>query len=187
MALPSTSYDVIKSNIEAGKGPILLDAYSDMLLYRLRTMTVEQIGEYMSINEGLEYRIKKAAAKSTCIDELIDAIKTKRYTRAFIQRLLCHVLIDVKWAESYSFKQAGTPSYCRVLGFNDKGKQLLKKINDTSEYPVINKVAAFKSEDPTLNKIFKYDLMSTDIYNLAYTNKSYKRAGEDYIKSPVYI
>lgn len=186
-ALPQASNDIIKANIAAGKGPILLEGYSDMLLYRLRTMTAAQISEYISISEGLEHRIKKAAAKSSCIEELIEAIKTKRYTRAFIQRLLCHMLIDLKWTESKAFKQVGTPSYCRVLGYNDRGKQLLKKIKDNSQYPVINKVASFKSEDPTLNKIFEYDLRSTDIYNLAYVNKDFKKAGEDFIKSPVFV
>ncbi|HUV85064.1 MAG TPA: nucleotidyltransferase family protein, partial [Methanosarcinales archaeon] len=71
--------------------------------------------------------------------------------------------------------------------FNDKGKQLLKNINENSLYPVINKVASFKTESAILNKIFEYDLRSTDIYNLAYTANSYKRAGEDYLKSPIYV
>ena len=186
-ALPTASHDIIKGNIASGKGPTFMEDFSDMLLYRLRTMTAVQISEYISINEGLEHRIKKAAARSSCIEELIEVIKTKRYTRAFIQRLLCHILIDLKWTESKAFKQPGTSSYCRVLGFNDRGKQLLKKINDNSQYPIINKVASFKTEDPILNKIFEYDLRSTDIYNLAYTNNRYKRAGEDYHKSPIYV
>lgn len=186
-ALPTTSQDIIKTNIHRGKGPIFMEGFSDMLLYRLRTMTAMQISEYISINEGLEHRIKKAAAKSSSIEELIEAIKTKRYTRAFIQRLLCHILIDLKWAETKAFKQLGTPSYCRVLAFNDKGKQLLRNIGDSSQYPVINKVASFKTENTILNKIFEYDLRSTDIYNLAYTANCHKRAGEDYQQSPIYV
>ena len=186
-ALPTASFDIIKANITAGKGPIFMEDFGDMLLYKLRMMTAEQISEYISVNEGLEHRVKKAAARSSSMEELIEAIKTKRYTRAFIQRLLCHILMDLKWSESKAFKQLGAPSYCRVLGFNDIGKQLLKKINDTTQYPVINKVASFASEDPILNQIFKYDLRSTDIYNLAYKNNSSKRAGEDYLKSPIYV
>jgi predicted nucleotidyltransferase len=186
-ALPAASLDIIKDNIAACKGPIFMKDYGDMLLYRLRTMTALQISEYISISEGLEHRIKKAATMSSNMEELIEAIKTKRYTRAFIQRILCHILIDLKWTESKAFKQIGTPSYCRVLGFNDKGKQLLKNINESSLYPVINKVASFKTDEPILNKIFEYDLRSTDIYNLAYTKGIYKKAGEDYMKSPIYV
>ena len=186
-AIPTASFDIIKANIEEGKGPVFMEGYSDILLYRLRTMTIEQISEYISINEGLEYRIKKAADKASCIEELITAIKTKRYTRAFIQRLLCHILIDLKWEKTKVLKQLDTPSYCRVLGFNDIGKQLLRNITDNSQCPVINKVASFKTEEATLNDIFEYDIRSTDIYNLAYSNKANKRAGEDYMRSPIYI
>jgi predicted nucleotidyltransferase len=185
-ALPKASFDIIKANIE-NKGPVLMEDYSDMLLCKLRTMTAEQISEYISISEGLEYRIKKAADQAGCMNELIEGIKTKRYTRAFIQRLLCHILIDLKWEKTIAFKQLGTPSYCRVLGFNDKGKQLLRNIADTSQFPVINKVASFQTEATVLNDIFGYDIRSTDIYNLAYTNKNYKKAKEDYMKSPIYV
>jgi predicted nucleotidyltransferase len=186
-SLPVDSFDIINANISLGKGPIYFDNFSDMLLYRIRVMAPDQIKQYISINEGLEYRIKKAADKASCMEELIEAIKTKRYTRAFIQRLLCHIMIDLKWEESRAFKQLGTPSYCRVLGFNDNGKQLLRSINDNSQFPIINKVASFRSEDPILSKIFEYDLRSTDIYNLAYPSNSHKKAGEDYMKSPIYV
>jgi predicted nucleotidyltransferase len=185
-ALPKASFDIIKANIE-NKGPVLMEDYSDMLLYKLRTMTAEQISEYISISEGLEYRIKKAADQAGCMNELIEGIKTKRYTRAFIQRMLCHILIDLKWEKTIAFKQLDTPSYCRVLGFNDKGKQLLRNIADTSQFPVINKVASFQTEDSVLSDVFEYDIRSTDIYNLAYTNKNYKKAKEDYMKSPIYV
>lgn len=150
-------------------------------------MTPEQIKEYMSINEGLEYRIKKAADKAGCIDELIETIKTKRYTRAFIQRLLCHILLDLKWEFSKTIKQPGTPSYCRVLGFNDKGKQLIKNITQNSKYPVLNKVADFKTDNVILQSIFEFDIKATDIYSLAYGSSEYKKAGGDYYTSPIYV
>lgn len=186
-SLPVESFELIKYNSQIGKGPIYLENFSDILLYRLRTMKPEQIKEYISISEGLEHRIKKAADKACCAEELIDAIKTKRYTRAFIQRVLCHILIDLKWEESKVFKQPGTPSYCRVLGFNDKGKQLLREIVDHSQHPVINKVAAFKTDDRILNRIFEHDIKATDIYNLGYSNDKFKKAGEDFMISPIYV
>lgn len=186
-SLPADSFDIIKSNIASEKGPVYLENFSDLLLYKLRIMSVQEINSYISIDEGLEHRIKKAAAKAGCIEELIEGIKTKRYTRAFIQRILCHILMDLPWEDSKSFKQIGTPSYCRVLGFNDRGKQLLRSITDHSAFPVINKVASFQSDNPILNKLFTYDIRSTDIYHLAYCNTRLKRAGEDYLKSPVYL
>lgn len=186
-SLPHQSNAIIKEHIDKNRGPIYLDQFSDMLLYRIRLMSTAQIKNYISVQEGLEHRIKKAAEKASCINELIDAVKTKRYTRAFIQRILCHILMDLDWESTIAFKQLGTPSYARVLGFNDRGKQLLRTIIDNSTYPVINKVASFNPEDSTLRRIFEYDIRATNIYNLAYQNKAYKKAGEDYRTSPIYV
>lgn len=186
-SMPEAALSILQADIAAGRGPIHFEDFSDIMLYRLRSTSIHGIKSYMSISEGLEYRIKKAAYDATCIEELIEAIKTKRYTRAFIQRLLCHILLDLKWEDSKFFKQPGTPSYCRVLGFNDKGKQLLRKITDESPYPVINKVAAFQSDDSVINFMFGYDLHASDIYNLARPNNSFKKARQDFRTSPIYV
>lgn len=186
-SVPKTSFDIMQQEAIKGKAPVYLNSLSDILLYRIRTMKAEQLQEYLSLKEGIEFRIKKAADQATCTEELIEGIKTKRYTRAFIQRLLCHILLDLKWEASKIFKQQGVPSYARVLGFNDKGKQLLRSINKASQFPVINKVADFKTDNPLLSKMFDYDLKASDIYNLARPDSSYKRAGEDYKSSPIYI
>lgn len=186
-SLPEAAFDIMQQNILNGRAPVYLEGLIDILLYKLRTMTAEQISEYVSLKEGIEYRIKKAADRATSLEELLQGIKTKRYTRAFIQRLLCHILLDLKWEDSKAFKQPGTPSYARVLGFNEKGKQLIKSISENSQYPIINKVAAFKTDNALLNKMFVYDLRAADIYNLARPDKSLKRAGEDYLNSPVFV
>jgi len=186
-SLPAESLSVIKENIDSNKGPVYLDNFSDLLLYKLRIMSAEQISRFISIQEGLEHRIKKAAIKATCVEELIETIKTKRYTRAFLQRVLCHILLDLTWQDTIALKQPGVPSYCRVLGFNDKGKQLLRSITDNSLYPVINKVASFNPDDPLLHEMFDYDKRSTDIYNLAYSGMNHKKAGEDFFHSPIYV
>jgi len=187
LSLPKTSFDIMEQDTIKGKAPVYLENLSDVLLYRIRTMKADQLQEYISHKEGIEFRIKKAANQATCVEELIEGIKTKRYTRASIQRLLCHILLDLKWEASKAFKQPGIPSYTRVLGFNDKGKQLLRSINNASQFPVINKVADFKVINPLLNKMFDYDLRASDIYNLARPGNSYKKAGEDYFSSPIYI
>lgn len=186
-SLPEDSFNILHKDIFDGRGPVNLQGLSDILIYKLRTMTAEQIGEYISLKEGIEFRIKKAADQATNLEELLLGIKTKRYTRAFIQRLLCHILLGLKWEDSRAFKQLGTPTYARVLGFNEKGKQLLKAIAEKSSYPIINKVAAFNTDDPVLNKMFQYDLLASDIYNLARPESRLKKAGEDYLHSPVLI
>lgn len=186
-SMPADAAEILAEELSKGRGPVRMESFEDILLYRLRTLSPDSIKDYISISEGLEHRIKKAAVSARGVEELIEKIKTKRYTRAFIQRLLCHILLDLKWEQSIAFKQPGTPSYGRILGFNDKGKRLLRKMIDTSAYPIINKVASFKTEDPVLAKIFQFDLLATDLYNLARPSPEFKKGGEDFLTSPRYV
>ncbi|HRS21213.1 MAG TPA: nucleotidyltransferase family protein, partial [Clostridia bacterium] len=110
----------------------------------------------------------------------------KRYTRTYIQRLLCHVLLDIKSADISMFKSRECPSYVRVLAFNNNGKKLIKKIMDCCPYPVISKVADFRCTDKRISRMFAYDVQATDIYNLAYRTPGFRIAAEDYLTSPYY-
>lgn len=139
------------------------------------------------IKEGLEFRLKKQATTASCLDDLINSIKTKRYTRTYIQRMLCHILLGITREDIAISKKLDSPVYIRVLAFNKKGRELLKYISKTSQYPLIIKTADFKSKSKFLNRMFQLDVLSTDIYNIAMKNLKFKKAGEDYRTSPLYI
>ncbi len=185
-AIPLEAVETAQAAIAAGKHPVFFDAYSDLLLYRLRTMTPHELQGYLNIKEGIEYRLLKAAAKSGSIEALIGNIKTKRYTRTYIQRLFCHILLDLKRQDIQSFKASDCPAYIRVLGFNEKGSQLLKRLKHCSRYPVITKTADFKAPVLLLERMLHFDTLSTDIRSLGYREAPLKKAGEDFLTSPYY-
>lgn len=187
MNVPKNSYDIIKNNIEISKGPIFLEDFSDLILYQLRKYTAMDLNNTPYIKEGLEFRLKKQATTASCLDDLINSIKTKRYTRTYIQRMLCHILLGITREDIAISKKLDSPVYIRVLAFNKKGRELLKYISKTSQYPLIIKTADFKSKSKFLNRMFQLDVLSTDIYNIAMKNLKFKKAGEDYRTSPLYI
>lgn len=187
MNVPKNSYDIIKNNIEISKGPIFLEDFSDLILYQLRKYTAMDLNNTPYIKEGLEFRLKKQATTASCLDDLINSIKTKRYTRTYIQRMLCHILLGINREDIAISKKLDSPVYIRVLAFNKKGRELLKYISKTSQYPLIIKTADFKSKSKFLNRMFQLDVLSTDIYNIAMKNLKFKKAGEDYRTSPLYI
>lgn len=186
-SLPPKSYEIIKKLINIDKGPVFLQNFSDLILYKLRSISVEELNSFLNVREGLENRLKKQAAVSSDSEELISNLKTKRYTRTYLQRLLFHILLDLKREDIFSFKDINNPVYFRVLSFNDKGKFLLKQMKDSSVYPIITKAADYKASTTILDTMFRYDCMSTDIYNLGFKNNIYKKAGEDFYTSPSYI
>lgn len=186
MSMSENSVDIINSNVSSNRGPVYLNDFSDELLYRLRVIKEAELRTFLNVREGIENRLKKHAQTCTSCEELIEAVKTKRYTRTYIQRLLCHLLLDVKRSDISLFKDPNYPSYIRILAFNDNGKSLIKEIKNSSSYPIISKVADFKCSDERITRMFAYDLLSTDIYNLAYRTPTYRKGSEDYLTSPYY-
>lgn len=186
MSVPESSIDIIEANVRSNRQPVCLNDFSDILLYRLRMIDVTELRKYLNVREGIENRLKKYALACSSSEELIEAVKTKRYTTTYIQRLLCHVLLDLKKSDIALFKELNCPSYIRVLAFNKNGTRLLREIRKVSPFPIISKVADFKCQDERMAKMFAYDILSTDIYNLAYGTPALKRGSEDYFTSPYY-
>jgi len=186
MAAPDNCIALIEASISNRRHPIFLDSFSDLLLYRLRTMGEAELGSFLNSREGIENRLKKFSLTCTGSEELLESVKTKRYTRTYLQRLLCHILLDMKKQDIAMFKALDCPAYIRVLAFNEKGTHLLKEINSHSAYPVISKVADFNSSDERINRMFGYDIRATNIYNLGYRDQPNKKGLEDYLRSPFF-
>ncbi|MEA4960124.1 nucleotidyltransferase [Lutispora sp.] len=184
---PEYSYNIMQQNLDYGKGPVFWEDFSNILLYELRKSNLEYIKTLPEIKEGIEYRLKKAGRSSMDFENIISALKTKRYTRTSLQRTLCHMLLTIKKEDVSYAKLSEAPIYIRVLAFNKKGRELLKEIKKISIYPIIIKAADFMPQSQHLERMFSLDMMATDIYSLAYKNKSCKEAGEDYKTSPLYI
>lgn len=186
LSMPASSIAIIESNLKSNRHPLYLNDFSDLLLYRLRLIEEAQLRKYLNVREGIENRLKKYAQTSSDCEELIEAVKTKRYTRTYIQRLLCHLLLDIQKSDIALFKEINCPSYIRVLAFSEKGPGLLKEVRKLATYPVISKVADFKCHDERINRMFSYDILATNIYNLAYRTREFKKGAEDYFTSPYY-
>lgn len=185
-SVPENSVAIIESNLKSCRHPLYLNDFSDMLLYRLRLIDEAELRKYMNVREGIENRLKKYAQTSRDCEELIECVKTKRYTRTYIQRLLCHMLLDIRKSDIASFKGLDYPSYIRILAFNENGTGLLKELKKLAAYPVISKVADFRCHDDRINKMFAYDILATNIYNLGYRTPEFKKGSEDYLTSPYY-
>jgi len=183
---PEASWNIIQDSIMIKKGPVFWEDFTDILLYQIRKSSYQDIENLPDVKEGLEYRIKKAGNNSTCFEELIDLLKTKRYTRTYLQRSLCHLLLGINKEDIKQAKDILSPVYIRVLALNKKGRDLLKEIRINTDYPIINKPADFKPDSPYLDRIFELDTRATDIYSLGCKNSDYRIAGLDYRVSPFY-
>ena len=92
-------------------------------------------------------RIKKYINQSNTLDELILNIKTKNYTYNKLKRMFIQILMSITKEE---LRQIDI-NYIRVLGFNDKGQELLSQISKKNrKLEIITSVKKFmdkKSND----------------------------------------
>ena len=150
-----------------------------IILHKLRTMSKEEIKKLPDVSEGLENRIYDAARSSKSLDELFEAIKTKRYTMARIRRIAVSALLNIKSEDSKT-----SAKYIRVLAFNEKGAHLLSQIKEKGSLPLITNVAdGYDKLDENAKKFFDIDILATDTYNMALSE--IKACGEDFTKGVI--
>ena len=189
--MPSKSYSILLNNLRQGTYVLDIIAYNDEIIYKLRSMTVKQIANLPDVSEGLEYLIKEVSNKTNNLIELINGIKSKRYTQTRIQRILLYALLGITKKDMEMSKKI-TP-YIRVLGCSEKGKILLSQINSKAKvitslkkYEVSNKNKRFCiGKQKTLNRMLEIDKMATDIYTIGYKKDS--KAGLDYTKGLILL
>jgi len=177
--VPAYSYEIIKSNLKMGKILYTLKTYEKEIIFKLRTMSLTEILNLQDVSEGLENAIKKAANSCNNIEELVNSIKSKRYTLSRIQRILLYALLNITKTDiidSYKAKP-----YVRVLGISEKGKYLLSEMNSKKfKNPVITSVKKFliENNNKALENMLHKDILATNIYTLGYENDS--KANLDY-------
>jgi len=173
--IPQSGFPILEKELREGRGPITSDSYRQYILATLRRMSLEDISRVQGVTEGLENRIKKASLKSSTVEQLINSIKTRRYTRTKIQRIILHLMMNLSKKDVKTFNRCG-PLYARVLGFSKKGKTLLRTIKKISSTPLISKLSNYlrqtisEENNNVRNRLIKmldHDILATDIYVLA--------------------
>ena len=128
-------------------------------LYKLRSMTLQDFAKLPDVNEGLENRIFEAVSNFNSVKEIIEAVKTKRYTHARIRRILTCALLGIT-----EDLQNSDVKYARVLGFTQSGAKMLKSCN----IEVVTSVSkALKNEN--ISEMLSKDVYATDVSSLAYS------------------
>ena len=131
-----------------------IDDYSPALHYILRTKSAEEISEYADITEGLEKTELLTIWDRKPISEIINIIKTKRYTYTKLQRAILHIILNIKKSDQNINDGV---QYIRVLGFRKEKEHLLTELSQKSSVPVITNA---KTAEDYLHK----EIMATDLY-----------------------
>ncbi len=130
------------------------ESFFPYLKYKI--ISTEDLSIYQTVEEGIENRIKKEIFNSNSWNELVENIKTKRYTYNKINRMLIHILTSFTKEEANTIKI----DYIKLLGFSIKGKKYLNTIKKDIPIPIIT---TYRNN---ISKLLDIEHRVTSIYNL---------------------
>ena len=99
------------------------------ILAKLRTMTDGEFEALPYGSEGLWRRLMHAARRENSLEDILTAVKSKRYTRTRLDRMVMCAFLGITAADL-----AMEVPYTRVLAFTDKGRALLRQARETGAY-----------------------------------------------------
>ena len=160
-AIPEKALPVLERAVLDGLllPPERMDALTRTALLNADAETLRRVP---GVDEGLEMRILNAARRAAGREELITAVKTRRYTRGRISRALCHLTVGIRRDELPEM-----PGYARLLGFREGARPLLRRMA-SSGFPLITRPARCPEASPDVRadeiRVIAMGLPLRDVY-----------------------
>ncbi len=126
----------------AKKGPEVhpfAGAWFDALRYQVLTSSVAQLETIYQLNDGLAPRLKKLVDyyQGASYEDFLAQFKSRRYTKARMQRLLLYTVLQVRPEQIQAVWQH---PYLRLLGVTARGQQYLHERKKKLAIPLISRV-----------------------------------------------
>ena len=176
--MPQNAYEVYANEINDKHyaSSYLLDR---AMVAHLRTQTPEKLRSVPDVSEGLENRIISAANEFSTLEEILTAVKSKRYTHARLRRIILASYLGVT-----SELQKQPVPYIRVLGMSQTGAKVLSTASKLAKVPLIASLKEAEKISSHATELSRLEVRAGDIYSLSlqrpvggkteYTNKLFK-------------
>lgn len=162
-----------------GKALHSLEYGQRAMLAVLRSATQTQFQQMPFGSEGLWSKVMKAVQKETTLEEILTACKSKRYAYARLKRMLLCLYLGLTGEDL----QRPVP-YLRVLAFNGRGRELLRRFQSTSRLPLISGPVP---RDPESQAYYDLERRATDLYGLFAEPDALEPVARERSTPPVYV
>lgn len=170
----NSSIDITPFIPEGNINKINYELFFKLLKYKI--ITEKDLSIYLTVDEGIDNRLKKVINEVSTLDELINKIKTKRYTYNRLMRMFIHILIGLTKEDNIKLNNN---EYIRLLGFNNKAQEYINRIKKDLNIPLITKYtnvdSKIKDYELTAASIYK-ELTNEDVISFEYSNKPIKNS-----------
>ena len=167
--MPESSFSILQDCLENGHLVRNVAEFDKLIIFTLRQMSTDEIANLPDVSEGLEFAIKSAVNQCNSTAELLSIINTKRYTQTRLKRILLYALLGITKKDMQISKSI--KPYIRILGFNDKGRELISEISKHNrKLTIISSVKKFMdgNSNKNLKLMLEKDILATNVYTLAY-------------------
>lgn len=170
--LPKSVWDIYQTAAQNGE-VASMQMGERAVLSVLRRMSKEQMVALPDVSEGIENRLYQAVRKSCSIEELYEQIKTKRYPLSRVRRLVLSAFLQIP-----PQMHKTPPPYLRVLGMNERGKEILGRMKQTACLPVSTSLAKLAKISPQAEEFASLESHCADQYRI-FTERIFP-CGSDY-------
>ncbi len=143
-----SSGDVLKNAVAIDER-LLFAAYSSFFI----KAKPEDMRTCAEIQNGMEYRIKKASLESGTLADFYGYLSGKHLTSAKIRRAVLYSFFDIKTG---ALKEV--PKSCMLLGCTDSGARLLKETKDKRAIPILSKYSDIEKYPFAKEQFYKNDI-----------------------------
>ncbi len=175
--VPENTFKILNSLSTDGYPFVFEDDMFKYIKYKLLTQE-NNLKNIPDASEGLDNKIYNEILMSDSLEELILKVKSKRYTYTRINRILVQYFLGLEKYNLLKLAKQPVP-YARILGFNQKGRDILKMIKKNCSIDIITKVPK-----NSLSEHLQLDIMGTKAYSIL--NNSVNPM-DDYLKGPIII
>ncbi|MCD6551041.1 nucleotidyltransferase [Thermotoga sp.] len=194
-SLPEASYEVLMREFKEGRGPVFLEHIGDFMLAFFRLKDREYFEKIHGFSEGLEKRFQVCSRRTGSYRDFLECVKTKRFTFSRIRRLCLFSVLEMskKFVEKSNVRG---PQYLRVLGFTEKGREILAVMRKKAKLPIVTNMSLYRkilkrTELPVDKNLFieqlQLDVKSTNFYSMFFPSKEQRCGERDFAIHPVFL
>lgn len=132
------------------------------VLCKLRTMQTHDFLQIPDVTEGLEHRFAACVKSARTLDELIDSVKSKRYTHARLRRIVLRAFLGI------THEDIKEVPYLHILAFNERGRQALHEMGRRACLPIITKHRDTLELPENARRLYEKECVWTDLHAMMY-------------------
>ena len=160
--VPKETFAALIKAAKSGGAPVKMSDLDAAIIASLRLLDASRLEGIADVGGGLGEKILSSSHKVCTYEELVLLVSGKQYTEARVRRAILNILTGVTFNDLKAY-----PAYTTVLGFNDKGREILSEFRKKEKMPFITKPADAEHLGETAARQIYLDRRADALFTLA--------------------